>query len=94
MSTKITDIDTLKEFCDIGEPIDCFVKMSDGSNRDKSICRVEEDSFSIIDEESDHEYVMTTNELISIENSIIGVAMARGTFYTYANEVDIKDNSN
>lgn len=94
MSTKITDIDTLKEFCDIGEPIDCFVVMSDGSNRDKSICRLEEDLFSIIDEDTDAEETLTTVELESDESSIIGVAMARGTFYTYANEVDIKDNTN
>lgn len=86
MSTKITDIDTLKEFCDIGEPIDCFVRMSDGSNRDKSICRLEEDSFSIIDESTDNEEIVTTNELLSNEH-IIGHAMTVGTFYTYANGI-------
>ena len=87
MSTKITDIDTLKEFCDIGEPIDCFVVMSDGSNRDKSICRLEEDLFSIIDESTDNEEEVSTNELLSNEH-IIGHAMSVGTFYTYANGMD------
>ena len=84
MSTKITDVNTLKEFCEIGEPIDCFIIMSNGSNRDKSICRLEEDLFSIIDEYTDNEEEVSTDELLSNEH-IIGHAMMVGTFYTYAN---------
>lgn len=84
MSTKITDLNTLKEFCEIGEPIDCFIIMSNGSNRNKSICRLEEDLFSIIDEYTDNEEEVSTDELLSNEH-IIGHAMTVGTFYTYAN---------
>lgn len=85
MSTKITTIEDLKAFCEIGEPIDCFIKMSLGNNRDKSICRIDDDVFNIIDEETGDEDTITTTELISTETSMIGVAMNRGTFYTYAN---------
>lgn len=85
MSTKISDIDTLKELCVIGDAIDCFIKMSVGDNRDKSICRIDDDVFNIIDEETGAEDTLTTNELMSTETSMIGVAISRGTFYTYAN---------
>jgi hypothetical protein len=86
MSTKISSIETLKEFCFIGESVDCFIKMKIGENRDKSICRLEEDLFNVIDENTGNESTLTTSELASDEN-MIGHAMTIGTFYTYANTI-------
>lgn len=88
MSTMIRNIDELKEFCEIGEPIDCFIEISGGPNRDKSICRLEEDLFSVIDEYTGEEDTLTTIELISTENSKIGVAMDKNKFHTYANRYE------
>lgn len=85
MSTKISNIDDLKEFCEIGEAIDCFIMISEGVNRDKSICRIEEDLFSVIDESTGHEDNWSTDKMISTDY-IIGHAMSIGTFYTYANK--------
>lgn len=85
MSTKITNIDELKEFCELGEPIDCFIMISEGVNRDKSICRIEEDLFNVLDESTGAEYNWYTDKMVSTDN-IIGYAMSIGTFYTYANK--------
>ena len=83
---RINSLEELDKYLDnnLGDPIDCFIAFKGSVKSSKSICKIEDGKYSILNEIDDTEDILTSQEIFDEELTHIGKAMKLNSFYTYS----------
>lgn len=81
---KINSLEELKEvLSEEGETVEGFILLKGGIRSSKSMCKIGDDQYSIINEVDDTEDILTLEELNDKSIINIGYAITNGAFYIY-----------
>lgn len=81
---KINSLEELKEvLSEEGETVEGYILLKGGIRSSKSMCKIGNDQYSIINEVDDTEDILTLEEFNDNTKTNIGDAIAKGIFFLY-----------